>query len=1018
MSKRCMGCMELYGDEFEICPQCGYVEGTAPEEAIHMEPGVILNNRYVIGKVLGYGGFGVTYIGWDGKLEQKVAIKEYLPSEFSTRMPGQSMVTVFNGDRSEQFIDGMNKFIDEARRLAKFQNEPGIVRVFDSFNENGTAYIIMEYLEGETLTERLKRDKTIPEDEAVNMLLPVMQSLKVVHQEGILHRDIAPDNIFLTKNGEVKLIDFGASRYATTSHSRSLSVIIKPGYSPEEQYRSRGDQGPHSDVYALAATLYKMITGKTPPDAMERRAKIESKKKELLEAPSKLVKNVSVNRENAILNAMNVRIEDRTPDVDTFMAELNANPPAKRRYGKIKKIDVYSWPLWLKILLPSIATVILVFGVLLATGVIKFQSLFTDEVIIPEGMAVVPDVEGKNREDAFAEIEKAELNASGGGTIISDYVEAGLIILQNPVGGTVLKKNSVVTLKICVGNGEVVEAKNGISTVPYIEWETEEDAINKLKQAGLGEPNIEYEYDDNIAEGHVISQSREPGEEIPEGEVITIVISKGPAPFAMPNVVGMTREVAESTLLEKGLSVTVEYGVTDKAEIGNVYEQSIPSGSNARKGDSIVIKVCSKKATIQVANVVGMTSSDASTTLKKQGFQVSIVENPSATVAKGVVISQSPDPGTTQAEGTIITLVVSSGVKTVNVPNLSGSNLTGATQLLEAQGLVLSGATEEYSDTIPEGVVISQSPAAGTSVKSGSGVSIVISKGPHTVTVSFNANGGTLSGSSSIQAKVGGTYSGLPSAQMDYFNFDGWFTAASGGTKVSDGSAVISDSPHTLYAHWSQKAEVDWVKESELPEGAQVTATKWTYKLTSYTTSDQSSLPGWTQYDVKSAWGEWGAWSGWQDEAVGGSDSRQVESEQYPVNYFMEEYTMTDYDSPSYRGYYSYRPSGTMRYHPTANWTPEEFASARAYSPGTYFKDGGSNVYGMIRGNGNAYYLPQYEIPLYNTRIDYGTHYRYRDRSLIYTYYYTKTESREAESDPTGGEGVSDVEKYVKYIPK
>ena len=296
MSKRCMGCMENYGDEFEVCPFCGYVEGTPPEEAIHMEPGMILNNRYVIGRVLGYGGFGVTYIGWDGKLEQKVAIKEYLPSEFSTRMPGQSGVTVFNGDRSEQFLDGMNKFIDEARRLAKFQNEPGIVRVFDSFNENGTAYIIMEYLEGETLTERLKRDKTIPEDEAVKMLWPVMESLKVVHQEGILHRDIAPDNIFLTKDGEVKLIDFGASRYATTSHSRSLSVIIKPGYSPEEQYRSRGDQGPHSDVYALAATLYKMITGKTPPDAMERRAKVESKKKELLEAPSKLVKNISVNR--------------------------------------------------------------------------------------------------------------------------------------------------------------------------------------------------------------------------------------------------------------------------------------------------------------------------------------------------------------------------------------------------------------------------------------------------------------------------------------------------------------------------------------------------------------------------------------------------------------------------------------------------------------------------------------------------------------------------------------------------
>ena len=189
--------MELFGDEFEICPHCGYIVGTHAEEAIHMEPGTILHDRYIIGKILGYGGFGITYIGWDGKLEQKVAIKEYLPGEFSTRMPGQSQVTVFNGEKSEQFHDGMKKFIDEAKRLAKFQNEPGIVKIFDSFEENETAYIIMEYLDGETLTDYLKREKTIPEDQAVNMLMPVMNSLQTVHAEGLLHRDIAPDNIYV-----------------------------------------------------------------------------------------------------------------------------------------------------------------------------------------------------------------------------------------------------------------------------------------------------------------------------------------------------------------------------------------------------------------------------------------------------------------------------------------------------------------------------------------------------------------------------------------------------------------------------------------------------------------------------------------------------------------------------------------------------------------------------------------------------------------------------------------------------
>ena len=139
MSKRCLGCMELFGDEFEICPHCGYIVGTHAEEAIHIEPGTLLYDRYIVGKVLGYGGFGVTYLGWDGKLEQKVAIKEYLPGEFSTRMPGQSQVTVFNGEKNEQFHDGLRKFVEEAKHLAKFQNEQGIVKIFDSYEENDTA---------------------------------------------------------------------------------------------------------------------------------------------------------------------------------------------------------------------------------------------------------------------------------------------------------------------------------------------------------------------------------------------------------------------------------------------------------------------------------------------------------------------------------------------------------------------------------------------------------------------------------------------------------------------------------------------------------------------------------------------------------------------------------------------------------------------------------------------------------------------------------------------------------------
>lgn len=365
MNKRCMGCMNEYSEEFEICPYCGFIENSEPESPLHMEPGTYLADRYIVGRVVGYGGFGVTYIGWDAKLEQKVAIKEYLPSEFSTRAPGHSKLTIYSGDKAEQFSKGLNQFVDEAKRLAKFQNTTGIVKVFDSFEENQTAYIIMEYLDGETLAAKLKRDGVMPADDAIALLMPIMESLETVHEEGILHRDIAPDNIFITKDGDAKLIDFGAARYATTGYSMSLTVLIKPGFSPEEQYRTRGDQGPHTDVYSMAATLYRTITGKTPPDSLKRRVEFEKSNKDILFPLHKFAKEIPESTENAIMNALNVRIEDRTPTMAAFIGELKSDN-VKRVGNKIRRIDLLRWPLWAKISVPLVALALIVTGVLLA----------------------------------------------------------------------------------------------------------------------------------------------------------------------------------------------------------------------------------------------------------------------------------------------------------------------------------------------------------------------------------------------------------------------------------------------------------------------------------------------------------------------------------------------------------------------------------------------------------------------------------------------------------------------------
>ncbi len=804
MSRRCLGCMELFGDEFEVCPHCGYVVGTDAAEAIHMDPGTLLYDRYIIGKVLGYGGFGVTYLGWDGKLEQKVAIKEYLPGEFSTRMPGQSQVTVFNGEKNEQFHDGLKKFVEEAKHLAKFQNEPGIVKIFDSFEENETAYIIMEYLEGETLTSYLKREKTIPEDKAVEMMLPIMESLQVVHAEGLLHRDIAPDNIFLLNNGEVKLIDFGASRYATTSHSKSLSVIIKPGYSPEEQYRSRGDQGPYTDVYAIAATLYKMITGKTPPDAMERRAKYENQNKDILEEPHKINKKISPNREVAILNAMNVRIEDRTPDVLTFTKELNADPPAKRIYGKIKKLDLYHWPLWLKIAVPGLLACVVVFVSLLSTGVINF-SRFTEEIVIPEGIVIVPDVEGEYTAEALKLIESGKLLATTGGTIESKYIPAGKIILQDPFGGSYMDINGTVMLTVSSGTG-VVDAVDGVSVVPYIIWDDKETAIQKLEKAGLKDIVVEEVYDENVALGQVISQSIEAGTEVPEGTSLIIKVSLGAEAFPIPDVQGKPYEEAKATLEAQGLVVSIEYQKNESIPENTVIRQGTAVGSDVKRGDKITLIVSSGKNTIPVSDVIGKTENEAISILKKQGFKVTKLENYHANIPTGTVISQSPEAGTAQIAETNITIIVSKGKQPITVVfDANGGSVS--------KGIKTVYHTDKYG-TLPTptragydfegwyteavgGVKITDS----ATVEQISAHTLYAHWSGSSIKIILNANGGQCS-ESSKNVTYASEYGVLPTPTRTGYGFDGWYTEATGGNKIVNTTKVDNYSEHTLYAHW------------------------------------------------------------------------------------------------------------------------------------------------------------------------------------------------------------------------
>ncbi len=279
----------------------------------------VLAGQYIIQGVLGQGGFGITYKAQDRMNGRTVAVKEFFPDSMATRVPGQTQITTYTGERGENFAYGKQCFLQEAETLAQFIGNENIVRIYSYFEEYGTAYFVMDFIEGTSLDEFVKQHGgKLTFDEAADILVPVMDALGAVHEKGIVHRDVSPDNIYITKDGTVKLIDFGAARQSLGDKSQSLDVILKHGFAPKEQYMRRGKQGPYTDIYALGATFYYVLTGKRPPDALERADEDE------IIPPSALGVKLSKAEEEAILMALSVQPTDRFQSMQAFKNAMMA----------------------------------------------------------------------------------------------------------------------------------------------------------------------------------------------------------------------------------------------------------------------------------------------------------------------------------------------------------------------------------------------------------------------------------------------------------------------------------------------------------------------------------------------------------------------------------------------------------------------------------------------------------------------------------------------------------------------
>ncbi|MGN0687137.1 MAG: serine/threonine protein kinase [Oscillospiraceae bacterium] len=264
----CENCFEeITGDK---CGSCGFAASDSVLDQSLLTAGSVLSNRYVIGQVIGKGGFGTTYLAYDALVCRKIAIKEYFPYGIAQRTSENADVSVLSEDNAQAFELGAEKFYNEAKLVSRFNGNPNIVAVYDCFYENNTVYMAMEYLSGRTLKEYIRENGVLSVAQALYVAKNVVGALVVAHSASILHRDISPDNIIVCDDGNIKLIDFGAARQVVAEHSQSFSVILKPGYAPPEQYSKKGNQGAWTDVYSVGTTLYYMVTGDIPDDPTSR----------------------------------------------------------------------------------------------------------------------------------------------------------------------------------------------------------------------------------------------------------------------------------------------------------------------------------------------------------------------------------------------------------------------------------------------------------------------------------------------------------------------------------------------------------------------------------------------------------------------------------------------------------------------------------------------------------------------------------------------------------------------------
>ncbi len=638
--------------------------------------GVRLNSRYEILERIGRGGMADVYRATDHKLNRQVAVK-VLKKEFR---------------EDESFVQ---KFQSEARAAAGL-NHPNVVNVYDVGTYKGLWYMVMELVDGITLKEYISKKGRLSWKEAISVSIQVCSGIQAAHSKGIIHRDIKPQNIIISKDGKVKVTDFGIAR-ATTAQTTTTSMMGSVHYTAPEQAR-RGYSDIRSDIYSMGITMYEMVTGHVPFDGdsvvtvalkhireeivppsryvriprslehiilkatqknpdyryQEMDGMILDLKHSLLDPNGSFVKMVGAGGAYELLSTQEVRaMEEREAQI-TQTLSMDDTDDLPYDEGDDDELDPGTKKVN-KVLLGIIVAIIValaLFAIGSATGLFKFAG--GSKKIEKSETSQVPKLIGLSKEEAEEALDKEDLKMKVVSEEESDEYGKGIVIKQRTSQGTKVPKGT--TIQVIVSSGEPEEIK-----IPDVVGMTEDEAKKKLRDAGFEKTDSEYKYSAETPEGQVMETDPEVGSKVPADTKVTVIVSKGSESVSVPSLVGLSAQEAESKLANVGLKGSQTEGYSDSTPAGQVMSQNPYAGTKVETGSTVSYVVSKGQQNISVPGVEGGTQAAANQALKSVGLKGNCLGYQASSKPLGTVINQNPAAGKEVAPGSTVTFYLSSG---------------------------------------------------------------------------------------------------------------------------------------------------------------------------------------------------------------------------------------------------------------------------------------------------------------------------------------------------------------------